>query len=52
MVEYLKWSEETESNKLGILTETVLPYVNNNLENMNMKHTEYEGCIWKYNNWY
>ena len=34
MVEYLKLSEKTDPNKLGILTETVLPYVNSNIENI------------------
>ena len=34
MVEHLKL-EKTDPNKLGILTETVLPYANNNLKIMN-----------------
>ena len=36
MVEHLMLSEKTEPNKLGILTETVLPYMIKNIENMNM----------------
>ena len=36
MVEHLKISEKTDPKRLGILTDTVLPYVNNNLENMNV----------------
>ena len=36
MVEHLKLSENTDPNNLGILTKTVLPYVNNNIENMNV----------------
>ena len=35
MVEHLKLSEKTDPNKLGILNETVLPYVNNNIKNVN-----------------
>ena len=36
MAEHLKLSENTDPNKLGILTKTVLPYLNNNIEKMNV----------------
>ena len=35
IVEHLKSSDQNDLNKLGVLTETVLSYVNNNFENMN-----------------
>ena len=35
MVEHLKLSEKTNPNKLWMLIEMVLPYVNTNFENMN-----------------
>ena len=35
MVEHLKLSEKTDPNKLGVLTKIGIPYVNNNIENMN-----------------
>ena len=35
MVEHLQLSKKTDPNKIGILTKMVLPYVNNNIENMN-----------------
>ena len=34
MVEYLKLNEKTDPNKLGTLTDIVLPYANNNLKNI------------------
>ena len=35
MVDHLKLSEKTDSNNLGRLTETVLPYANDNIKSMN-----------------
>ena len=47
MVEYLKLSEKTDPNKLGILTETVSPYVNNNIEDMNVSIHDRKGAFEK-----
>ena len=52
MVDHLKLSENTDSNKLGILTDTVLPYVNNNLENMNVSIQNMKVVFEKNNDWY
>ena len=35
IMQHLRVKEKSDPNKLGTLTETVLPYVNDNLQNVN-----------------
>ena len=45
MVQHLEVREKSDPNKLGTLTETVLPFVNTNLQNVNMAVHKIDGTV-------
>ena len=45
MLEHLSFKDKNDPNKLDILTETVLPYVNGNLQNINTLVHKINGAV-------
>ena len=45
MIQHLNLKEKSDQNKLGTPTETVLPFVNGNLQNIKMAVNKMDGAV-------